>query len=431
MSTRRSRRSRFHPRYADTGGLPPLHAERFYAILGEEHTCDNVSRLLRSYVQSLKAPVVGAMRVTCSDEAEQENIEAFQRNFVRYLLPSLKFSSKSPFRAATLGGRYEWNSIRLAEDHYALAPGAEDWKVLVLKVSSHVSVEDGLDGEPRFGCAQRYGSESTYCGALVAVLNGSTLPFAQRLAEDLDFEEGDRLAALRDPQRVGLSHRTFFAAVVNARIQARRAMIDVQDHVAATPTLYLILPCVTFNRSGHDTEVVCGIYTADRRGETPHDEYCGLSSQPDDYRFQQHSGRLQLTDPHLHEPRPARNHRLLVREQWRDSGEWKTDEVRDRALTKALVQCSEVAQSRPVATAALKTLVAAAMATSPIPAAVLLFGEGLVHVHHASQAHRLARDARDDDIARLMLGELHGRIDALDPEHAQNLVQLLVEEYGG
>lgn len=431
MSTQRRRSSRFHPRHTRSGGLTPIHAERLYAILGEEHTCDEVSRLLRSYVQSLKPPVVGAMRVTCSDEAEQENIEAFQRNFVRYLLPSLKFSSKSPFRAATLGGRYEWNSIRIAEDHYALARGAEDWKVLVCKISSHVSLEEGGDGQPSFGCGQRYGAESTYCGAIDAVLNGSTLPFAQRLAEDIDFEDGKRLAALRDPRRVGASHRSFFAAVVNARIQARRAMIDVQDHVSRTPTLYFILPCVTFNRSGHDTEVVLGIYTSDRRGTTPHDEYCGLSSVPEEYRFESQAGRLKLVDPHIHEPRPARNHRELVREQWRESGEWKTDERHAGTLRKALAQAGEAAQQGPIATAALKTLVGAAMVAAPVPAAVLLFGEGLVHVHHASRAHRLARDARDDDVARVMLGELHGNIDALDPEHAQNLVRLLVQEYGG
>ena len=110
------------------------------------------------------------MRVTCSDEAEQENVEAFQRQFVRYLLPSLKFSSKSPFRVANLGGRYQWGSVRIAEDHYALAQGADHWKMLVVKMSSHVAVIETPTGL-EFGKASRYGADSTYCGALDAVIN--------------------------------------------------------------------------------------------------------------------------------------------------------------------------------------------------------------------------------------------------------------------
>jgi hypothetical protein len=421
------KRVRFHPKHARRGALPALHAERFYGILGRERSSDEVARLLRSYVQAEKAPVVGAMRVSCSDEAEQESIEAFQRQFVRYLLPSLKFSSRSPFRVANLGGRYEWGSVRIAEDHYALAEGAEDWKLLVVKINAHVAVQDEPSGRT-YGRAQRYGAQSTYCGALHAVLDGHVAPFARSLEEDFSFEGVDRLSILRDPHRVDPALRGFHAAVVSARVQARRAMIDVQDHTPLMPTLYLILPTVTLNRAGHDTEIVCGIYTADRRGGEPHDEYCGVGDDAGKYRLGEEGGRLVLEDPYVPTPRRARDHRDLVRSAWtaREGGA----EHREGELREALTRAKDSSRTKAVAGAALKAVVAAAVATSPVPAAVLLFGEGLVRIHHASQAHRLAKEAEGDEVAREMLAEVGSRIDELSPEEAQHLVTLLTQAYG-
>ena len=75
--------------------------------------------------------------------------------------------------------------------------------------------------------------------------------------------------------------------------------------------------------------------------------------------------------------------------------------------------------------------ITALAATSPIPAAMLLFGEGLVSIHHASKAHSLSREAHSDEVAREMLEELEGRIDRLSPEQAQHLVHLLGEHYSG
>ena len=426
---RSGQRVRFHPKHARRGPLPPLHAERFYEILGHERSSDEVSRLLRSYVQAEHAPVVGALRVSCSDEAEQESIEAFQRQFVRYLLPSLKFSSRSPCRVANLGGRYEWGSVRFAEDHYSLADGADDWKLLVLKINAHVSVDEGISAR-RFGHALRYGSESTYCGALHAVLERRVEPFTAALDEDFAFEGVDRLRVLLDPHRVDPDLRSLYAAVVSARIQARRAMLDVQDHRPVSPTLYLVLPTVTLNRTGHDTEIVCGVYTADRRGGEAHDEYCGIGDDAAAYRLREDGGRLVLEDPHTHVPRHARDHRDLVRSTWTArEGEKPAGRTSER-LQRALAQARDSGATKAVAGATLKTLLAAAVATSPVPAAVLLFGEGMVRIHHAAQAHRLANEAEGDQVARQMLSEVEGRIDALSPEEAQHLVQLLARQYG-
>ena len=150
-----------------------------------------------------------AIRVRDYSLATEKQYVYWYRQFVRFLLPSMKFSFKSTFRLASLGGRYQWGAVRLTEAHYALADGAQDWKLIVGKINAHVSV---------------------------AVLEGSTAPFARALAEDLDLECVERLAALRDPGQVDPAERNLLAAVVSARLQARRAMMDVQDHEPQTPT---------------------------------------------------------------------------------------------------------------------------------------------------------------------------------------------------
>ena len=78
-------------------------------------------------------------------------------------------------------------------------------------------------------------------------------------------EGKDRVAILQDPEKVSEKNRPLFAAVVNARLQARRALIDLQDFVPTSPTLYLVLPCVTLNQKQRDTEFLCGLYEADAR----------------------------------------------------------------------------------------------------------------------------------------------------------------------
>ena len=415
---------------ASTGSA--VHAERFFETLGQELPADELARLLRAYVQSLRAPVVGAMRISCSDETEQEMLSSFQRHFVRYLLPDLKLAAKSPFRSANLGGRYEWGAAPVAEQHYAVAKGADDGKVLVVKVNSHVAVDERVD-MPTFGVGSRYGGESPFCGALEAVVEGSEAPFALRLRDELDFEGVDRLSVLRDPRRVPRPLRSLFTAVLNARIQARRVMLDVQDHAPNSPTLYLILACVTLNRAGHDTEIPVGLYRCDRRSEADArapgaDEYRGLSDWPERYRLDGSLGRFSLSDRAGFEPRPARNHRALIRGR---VGPIRTaDEASSEHLEGALGRARDALARREVHGPVLKTLLAALAATSPVPAALLLFGEGMVHIHHAAKAHRLAQEAEDDPAARRMLAEIEARVGSLSPEEASHLTELLLRAYG-
>ncbi|MCZ6599137.1 MAG: hypothetical protein O7B99_15975 [Planctomycetota bacterium] len=417
------------PKHATRVPLPPLHTERLYECLGVERDLNETVRTLRHYVQEQRAPVVGAVHVTCSDEAQQECIQAFDRNFVRYMLPSLKFAEKAPFRCSNLGGRYEWGAVPISEDHFADAKGAEDWKLLLVKIDAHVSVEPDPTG-PRYGRMQRYDTQSVYCGAIHAVLDGDVRPFSEDLEQAFGFEGVDRLTALNDPQRVDPRLRSLFGAITSARLQARRAMLDVQDHVPRTPTLYLVVPCVTLNRREHDTEIVCGVYTADHRSEEPHHEYCGLGDLPWEYRLTSEAGGIEVSDATRQLPRHARDHRALVGEEWRKRGHrTKADDPRLKEALDTAAREGRHGHDRPHAKLVAKTLLALLVEVSPIPAAVLLFAEGLAHIHHVNMAHRLAREAADAEAAKAMLTEIHDRIDTMPPEQAQHVVELLLREY--
>lgn len=420
---------RFHPQHAKLSAGEGLHAERFYEFIGRERTQDEVVQRLRFYLQALRPPAVGALQVACSDEAEEDAHSAFQRGFVRYLLPAMHFADRAAFSTRGLGGRYEWGSVAIAEDHFSLARGAEDWKVLVVKVNAHVSVEDAA-GSRRFGKMARYGGESTYCGALHALLAGTPAPFGEKLAGDFAFEGEDRLAPLRDPGTVDPELAPLYAAVVSARQQARRAMLDVQDHTVATPTLYLVVPCVSLNRAGHDSELVVGVYTADRRDGGAHDEWCGLGDDPAGYSLGDEGGRLLLTDPASSMPRGARNHRELVLSAWRKRD--RGSEGEEPRLAAAVDEArAERAAGRPLKKILVATLLGLAFEVAPIPAALVLFGEGLLGIHHAHRAHRLVRKAAGDADARAMLRDIQAQVEQLPPDSSQHVVDLLLAEYGG
>jgi hypothetical protein len=417
---------RFHPSARAERTLAPLHVERLYALFGAEHPLDDVARALRHYVQGEKPPCVGAMLISCADEAERECRDSFEHHFVRYLLPLMKLSARAEFHVANLGGRYEWGAARVAENHYADAQGAQPWKVMLVKINAHVSVDDEPSG-PVFGRGARYENpESVYCGALAALLGGDDRPFALDLAEALRTEEVDRLAALRDPARVDPAHRALFAACASARLQARRAMVDIQDYRPERPTLWLVVPCVTLNRPAKDAEIPLGVYTADRRGADPHDEWCGLGDRPERYRLTVVGGRVSVTDDELARPRRARDHRRLVAERWDDAARAvPVDPAVRRAVDEA-----DAKKHSPYAKTALKAALELALALAPVPAAAVLFGQGLVGIHHANRARRLSTEANTDEAARAMLRDVARRVDDLPADEARHVIQLLHDEYG-
>lgn len=265
-------------------------------LIGIESELSQVSNALRQFAQELGALVVGGYHVTCSDEAETECAEAFHHWFAREVLPELKPDSRAPFRSINLGGRYEPGAIRVAEGHYATPRSREAFKLLVVKINAHTAVRPSAQG-PEYGWLERYGCRSACCGALAGLFEGSSVPAVEELRETFASEGKNRLAVLEDESRVAARHRALLTAVTSAALQANRAVRDIRHDQPETPTVFLVLPCVTVNRpSEPDTELVIGQYGIDRTEQAPVVKHRGLGDDPAGYRVRREQGRLVIED---------------------------------------------------------------------------------------------------------------------------------------
>ena len=300
--------------------------DQLQASVGYEKSLDEVSDILHQFARTLGVCDVGALHLTCADEAERECAEAFHQGFVQYLLPPLKFAKQSAFRLANLGGRYEWGAVRLAESHFVSSRVGHQSKLMVVKVNAHVSCEY-VDDEDcsaaivkygdgrfcRFGIWKRYGVDSHCCGALHHLLDGCRDPYVEELRTAFSIEGIDRVGVLLDKSCVDPAYRPLLAAIVSARIQARKVVLDVQDYSPVTPTMFLVVPCVTINRHERDTEIICGTYFADvPDGKTTcnqggHITYFGLGDDPAGFQVRFHHGMVQVVDDQLGTERRACN----------------------------------------------------------------------------------------------------------------------------
>ncbi len=271
--------------------------ESLKSRIGVENDLSQVAWSLREIAQVIRAGVVGGYQVTCSDEAEWECARTFQRLFVEALLPGLKPDSRAPFRSINLGARYEQGAVRIAEEHFTAPAAPETAMLLVVKINAHVGVRPAGDGF-EYGWMQRYDRPSACCGALAGLLEGKRLPAIDELHETFRSGGLDRLAILRDANRVPPPHRALWAAVVNARLQAQRAVDDILSHRPESPATFLVVPCVTLNRPGPDTELVVGEFGVDWTGAAATVMYQGLGDDPAAYRVRHQFDRLHVADDH-------------------------------------------------------------------------------------------------------------------------------------
>lgn len=263
-------------------------------LIGVEAPLPEVTRAIRGLAVSFNLPVVGAVHVTCSDETESECAEAFDQGVAKTLLPALKPDHRAALRTMNLGGRYERGSVHVAEEHFAplAAPGSA--KLVVVKINSHVAARATPDGMA-FGTLLRYGAESHCCGALAAMFERTMVPAIGELQETFRAEGIDRLAMLRD-RRVRPAHRALLAAVAGARLQAARAASDIAARQPSGPTLFLVVPCVTINRTEADTEIVVGQYGIDATTNRIEAHYRGLGDVPLAYRLAESAEGVFLED---------------------------------------------------------------------------------------------------------------------------------------
>jgi hypothetical protein len=403
------------------------------SLIGGEHRPDLVNRALRAAAKSSGATAFGAHQITCSDESELVGAESFQREFVRELLPPLRHADRAPFRTANFGGRHEWGGLALAENHFAThasgRPGC--FKFMAIKVSSHVAFTSA-GGKVTFGALKRYGEASCTCGALDAMLRGVRLPAIDELREAYHFEGLDRIALLNDARLIDPAQRLLIAALVQARLQARRVALEIQEHTPLTPTVYAVLPCVTLNRPDRDTEIVVGLYSADARGPVRTVTYEGLGDNPESLRVTFAHGVHRVEDAEGMGRRDARDHRAVIGAQIGDdhrrlsrrvAGAEKLDEIR-KGVAKRKALEPEVAR------ALLATLTLLLAEINPVLAALVVFAAGGAAIHHTARAHALAQRRSDEEEAREILLEFHARIEHLPPEVAQGVVEALLEEFG-
>jgi len=399
--------------------------EELGPLIGVERDLHSVHYALKMAARQLAPPVVGALQVHCSDEAEGESIETFQSSFAQDLLPRLKFASRVPFSTSNLGGRYEWGSLAVAEEHFATPLSRNAFKLMVVKINAHVGVWSTATGR-RFGQLRRYDVESTCCGALSALIEGTVGPSVDQLRELFTSEGVDRLEMLR--QQVEPDKRLLAAAIANARLQARSAVLEAQGHTPRTPTLYLVVPSVTLNKPDRDNEFVCGVYLIDRLGECPNGTYLGLGDQPEAYEMLEENGRLRVRDAGSGMARPVRDHRRIIRDAWleRRPGEPARDSRVDEILARAP---KEPAGDHVLDAVLLKSLLLVLSEFSPASAALLLFGEGAAGIYYAYRAHRIAREVEASETARRMLGELHQQVDRMPPDEVSKVLRVLLAEY--
>ena len=409
-------------------------------VIGRETDCDELARKLQFFVKGFSATAVGGYLVTCSDESERECADAFQRYFSDALLPPLKFGQRAHFRTANLGGRYEWGGVRVAEDHYSTPATETGFKLILVKINSHVSLEELRDGR-MFGRMGRYDRESVYCAALHAVLDGKVTPFTRDLREAINSEGKDRIAILLDDAQVDPAIRSLAVAILSARLQARRALVEIQDSALTSPTLFYVLPCVTLNRTGRDTEIVCGAYEADYRDDEAKISYRGLGDDPSKYQVFDDLAHLSVRDDQIETTRTARDHRklalnelttripdakqLLARKIPRDL-EGLPAELHQTLGELREKKHENLGHSKRILKAFLRVLAH----LDPTTSAVLCFGEGLAAIHHIHRIERLSREVADDEDARQVLEDVHHGIDSLPPERARELVDLLAHDYG-
>lgn len=408
-----------------------------HALVGEERSLQEVSRAIYLTVRPMRAPVVGALLVTCSDETEGECADVFQQQFVQNLLPQLKFSRRAPFRTANLGGRYEWGSLRLAEQHFAAPVDESAGKVLIVKINAHVGVEQPGDRlsrnetPPTLGERNRYGRVLPCCGALNALLAGVSSPFVDELRELFRSEDEDRLTVLQNVEQVPAARAPLYAAILSARLQARKAVMDAQDQVPDSPTLFIVLPAVTINRPERDTEMLCGVYAIDRRTAETTSSYTGLGDDPSAYAMRVVHQRITISDDQIGRSREARDHRAMIRTAIRTASDAGRSRVAADPRLARLREDVERNQHRQHhhARALLRAALPIMAEVAPVPAALVAFGDGALGIHHAFRVHRLAESMKGDAEARQLLQDLHDRIDTMDADRAAALVELLARDY--
>jgi hypothetical protein len=407
--------------------LPTADLER---LIGTERRLGEVGHAIVSASRILGAKNVATLHVTCSDEREKECADDFVNSVVREV-GNGPFTRRAPMRTANLGARYEWGSAGLALNHFA-AEGTEK-SLLILKTSSHVGyVEQG--GMREYGIVDRELLTSTSCGALGCLLGGVTKPFSRELELLFGSEGLDRLGMLRDSTVVSALERSAAAGVINARLQARKAFLDISEQamadLAMAPQHVLVVACMTLNRPGVDHELLVGFYSGARDPKAPGGfqfTWTGLSGDPRQLEISHTSGALSMTSTGVRTrfARGPKEHRRLPLVEV--LGNPETPAPVQAAVDHAVdeIQTSLRAEKSPAAKLALAGVAVVIGEVMPVAGLALLLSSGAIELHHTWRVHRVASGQASDAEARALFEEICVGFDHLNESEAQLVVNRL------
>ncbi|MFT6363223.1 MAG: hypothetical protein ACJAZ8_001639 [Planctomycetota bacterium] len=406
-------------------------------MVGEEHRLGASGRAIVTMARSAGAKYVATLHVTCSDSREKEGADDFVSTVVRELAEGT-YARRSPMRTANLGARYEWGSAPLAAGHFNAL--GTDGSLLIIKTSTHVGYLEHSHGR-EYGLLQREHDTSISCGALGCLLDGMSLPFLRDLELMFHSEGMDRLGMLRDTTVVPSEHRPLLASVVNARLQARQAMLDVSEHCRRNPSMapsqLLVVSSVTMNRQGADNELLVGFYSGVRDETAPSGmrlTWTGLPADPRALQVAHRSSSVSITSDHpfTRWARGPREHRELPLAHLRATAHEPAPAAVHSAVDDAVqaIQADLANEKSPGAKLALAGAAVVIGEVMPVAGLALLFSSGAIGLHHAWRVHRVTSGRASDHEARALFAEVAANMDGLSEVEALQVVERLASELG-
>ena len=197
---------------------------------------------------------------------------------------------------------------------------------------------------------------------------------------------------------------------------------EVELHNVQTATMAMLADSTTSALTPVTTATkdMATVQTTDTPPLVLSDYMVGLGDDPAAYDIQHDGpGKVRVSDPGLETVRKARDHREMILDVWQKEKPPMPGEFRE-----AMKEKHQASYANPL----LKVLLLGLAEVAEVPAALFLFGEGLVGLHHTWRAHRLAHNPNPHD-AQAIIKEFERQIDSLPPERAREVVERLMSEY--
>lgn len=256
------------------------------ALVGRELELGLLSGAISDSVGTTTAATVGAVHITCADEAQHRVIEKVQELIVEPHVTPMASGERTAFRLINLGGHHEGGALDIAEDHWA---GAHDPatgpKVMLVRVDAHVGVDDDPHGSRIYGHFLRFGRDSVACGALAAILRGQALRGGEGF---VDSEVRARRILEAFPEHT----RMLAAAICRAELSAADCRAEIETLSHDTPTVWLVVATVTLNHPDRHASMLTSVTVVD---ENLSEDGFGLGTDPERYHLDYADGALCVT----------------------------------------------------------------------------------------------------------------------------------------